>query len=59
MSHKCVNSVLACLEINWFIQIHLDKTYCATIEPESTQWCQLDAAPIWYIMAYLREYNIL
>ena len=43
----------------WFIQIHLDKPYCAAIKPESTQWCKLDAAPFWHIMAYLRECNIL
>ena len=43
----------------WFIQIHLDKPYCAAIEPESTQWCKLDAAPFWHIMAYLQGCNIL
>ena len=43
----------------WFIQIHLDKPYCAAIEPESTQWSKLDAAPFWHIMAYLRGCNIL
>ena len=43
----------------WFIQIHLDKPYFAAIEPESNQWCKLDAAPFWHIMAYLRGCNIL
>ena len=42
----------------WFIQIHLDKPYCTAIEQESTQWCKLDAAPFWHIVAYLRGYNI-
>ena len=43
----------------WFIQTHLDKPYFAAIEPESTQWCKLDAAPIWHIMVNLRGCNIL
>ena len=43
----------------WFIQIHLDIPYCAAIEQESTQWCKLDAAPFWHIMAYLWRCNIL
>ena len=43
----------------WFIQIHLEKPYCAAIEPESTQWSKLDAPPFWHIMAYLRGCNIL
>ena len=46
-------------KLYWFIQIHLEKPYCATIEPESTQWCKLDAAPFWHIMTYLRGCNIL
>ena len=46
-------------ELFWFIQIHLDKPYCAAIELESTQWCKLDAAPFWHIIAYLRGCNIL
>ena len=33
----------------WFIETHLDKPYFAAIEPESTQWCKLDAAPFWQI----------
>ena len=43
----------------WFIQINLNKPYCAAIEPESTQWCKLDAASFWHIMAYLRRCDIL
>ena len=42
-----------------FIQIHWDKPYCVAIEPESTQWCKLDAASFWHIMAYVRGCNIL
>ena len=40
----------------WFIQIHLDKPCCAAIEPGSTQWYKLDAAPFGHIMAYLRSW---
>ena len=43
----------------WFIQIHLDKPYCAAFEPESIQWCKLEAAPFWHIMAHLRGCNSL
>ena len=62
MSHKCVNCVLACLEIN--DTIYPDPFRRAILcrnrsLPESTQWCKLDAAPIWHIMAYLYRCNIL
>ena len=46
-------------KLYWFIQIHLDKPYCAAIEPESPQWCSLDAALFWHIMAYLWGCKIL
>ena len=54
MCHKCVNCVLAWLEIlNWFNQIHVNKPHCAAIGPESTKFYMPDLVPFWHIMAHM------